>query len=306
MRVDCHCDTIAYFQQYPSLERLPEAHLDYARLREYLDLSFFAIFLDQEQQKENLIPEFQRLIARLGADVAQQPELELLLWREQMDVPGKSHILIGMEGAEPLGPHCDHLEEYYAQGLRLIGPTWNYVTRYAGSNQTGGGLTEEGRELVARCNHLGILLDAAHSSEEALDDMLACSEKPLIDSHTVCASICADWPRSINDRQMQAVAEKGGVIAIAMVPDFLGGAGGLEEFCRHTEYAVSLIGSKHVAMGADYDGAILAPELAGVQFRPLVYDRLRQRGMKEEDLWQVMGGSVETLLRNCLAAQPGA
>lgn len=296
MRIDCHCDTVANFIKHPSLQCLPDAHMDYQRLREYLDVSFFAVFIDQKQWGQDTPGEFQRVLGLLAEDVSRQEDIDLLLWREQLEQPQHKLILAGMEGAEGLGEHCAHLQTYYEQGLRLIGPTWNYATPYAGSNVTGGGLTEQGGELVRRCNQLGVLLDAAHSSEASLDDMLACSEKPLIDSHTVCAAICDDWPRSINDRQLVALADKGGVACITMVPDFLGGEGGLEQFCRHVEHAVALIGSEHVGIGADYDGAELLPELAGVQKLPAVYDRLRQRGMKEEDLQQVMGGSVQSLL----------
>lgn len=301
MRVDCHCDTVMLYEKYQSLACMPEAHIDYQRLREHLDLSFFAIWLDQEKCGKELSVEFQRVQDLLREDVSRQAGLDFLLWREQLDAPADKLILIAMEGAEPLGENWqENLKTYYEQGLRLVGPTWNYATRFAGSNLSGGGLTEQGRELVEHCNRMGILLDAAHISEEALDDMLACSRAPILDSHTVCAAVCDDWARSINDRQLIALAEKGGVAAITMVPQFLGGAGDLEQFCRHVEYAVSLIGSAHVAIGGDYDGADLVPELAGIQQLPDVYARLRQRGMPEADLQQVMGGSVASLLKQVL------
>lgn len=304
MRVDCHCDTVSYLNTYSTLERLPGAHMDYQRLREYLDLSFFAIFLDQRVHGDQLFPTFQKMLERLRADVERQPEIDFLLWQEQVVDPTHTLILIGMEGAEPLGEHSEHLETYVSQGLRLVGLTWNYPTLYGGSNQSGGGLTEQGRELVERCNKLGVVLDAAHCSEETLDDLLACSQQPIIDSHTVCASICNTFPRAITDRQLVALADKGGVAAITMVADFLGNGGGLDVFCQHIEHAVGLIGSQHVAIGGDFDGCEMSPELAGIEHLPQVYQRLRQRGMNELDLQQVMGGSVQTLLKQVLLPKP--
>ncbi|MDO4733104.1 MAG: membrane dipeptidase [Bacillota bacterium] len=306
MRVDCHCDTIMKYAEYSSLESLPHAHIDFRRIREHLDLSFFAIWLDQENCPAELSSEFRRLQGLLLEDLSRQQGIDLLLWREQLEAPEKKLILLSMEGAEPLGEDWQgNLQEFYQKGMRAIGLTWNYVTRFSGSNMQGGGLTEEGRELVRRCNDMGILLDAAHISEEGLDDLLACSRHPIIDSHTVCASVCNDWPRSINDRQLIALAEKGGVAAMTMVPEFLGGSADLEQFCRHVEYAVGLIGSRHVALGGDYDGADLHPELAGIQHLPMVYERLRQRGMAAADLQQIMGESVVTLLRQILPEQQG-
>ena len=304
MRVDCHCDTVTYFKDFSTLEHLPGAHMDYRRLREYLDVSVFAIFLDQLVYGDRLVPAFQDILNRLRMDVNRQSEIDFLLWQEQVTSPQHTLILIGMEGAEPLGDHCEHLEEYVSQGLRLVGLTWNHPTRYGGSNQSGGGLTDQGRQLVARCNELGVVLDAAHCSEETLDDLLACSEQPILDSHTVCAAVCNDFPRSISDRQLIALADKGGVAAITMVPDFLGHGGGLDVFCQHVEHAVGLIGSRHVAIGGDYDGCQMVPELAGVEHLPQVYHRLRQRGMNEMDVQQVMGGSVQALLEKVLLPKP--
>ena len=88
--------------------------------------------------------------------------------------------------------------------------------------------------------------------------------------------------------------------AITFVADFLGEGGSLDRLCQHIEYAVALVGSDHVGLGADYDGAKLHPELAGVQLLPALYERLRQRGLSEADLENVKGGSVRRLLGRVL------
>lgn len=300
MRVDCHCDTALFLREHPSLEHLPEAHMDYERLREYLDLAFFSIFIHEQEYERHEAEEFRRLLRLLRADIAGQDGIEILLGREQLESPRNKLILIGMEGAAPLGAGCEYLREYYQQGLRCVGLAWNFANRYAGGAFASGGITAEGRLLIAECNRLGLLLDAAHLNEESLDDLLALSSQPFIDSHTVCAAICDEYPRATNDRQMQAVAEKGGVIGITMVSDFLGEGGGLEQFCRHVEHAVKMLGSRHVAIGADYDGCEMPDDLAGVQHLPEVYAGLKRRGLSDEDIANVSGESVRRLLREIL------
>ena len=304
MRIDCHNDLVGFLRNEPSLEQLPQAHLDFERLRQYLDCSFFAVFVDQKKYADDVSGEFSRLLQALTADIAAAPGLELLLRKSQLeqDEPADKLILLSMEGAAPLGPDGERLKEYFAAGLRALGLTWNYATPYAGGAKEGGGLTAAGRRLVARCNSMGVLLDGAHASHAAFADLLRESRQPIIDSHTVCAAFGDDFGRALTDEELRGLAAQGGVACITFVADFLGENGSMDRLCEHIEYAVRLIGSDHVGLGADYDGAKLNPELAGVQFLPALYQRLAQRGMSMKELNDVKGNSVRRLLQQVLPA----
>lgn len=304
MRIDCHNDTALLLRQHASLAALPEAHLDLTRFREYLDAAFFAIFIDEKKYAGAEAAEFSRLLDLLNTELARESGVAPLLWREQLAAEQRESLaLIAMEGAAPLGARGAHLQDYFNRGLRAISLTWNYNNAYAGCNCYGGGLTTAGRDLVLRCNQLGVLLDAAHSSEATLRDLLKWSGAPVIDSHTVCGGVCPRWPRAISDELLCQLAAKGGVAAIAFVPDFLGNDGDLDGICTHIEYAVRLVGSEHVALGADYDGASLHQQAAGVQHLPALYQRLRERGMLEADLANVRGESVRRLLLRTLPSR---
>ncbi len=300
MRIDCHNDTQLFLAEQPSLAVLPQAHLDYERLREYLDVAFFGLWVEQKTYAGQVTAEFRKALTRLRQDILSQGDITLLCHRKQLAHPTGPMILLGMEGAEPLEDDCALLDEYFAQGLRLIGPAWNYNTRYAGGAFEQGEITSQGEVLIRRCNAMGILLDGAHLNDGSFQDLLLLSEKPVIDSHTVCRHLCGDYPRSISDRQLEDLAEKGGVACMTMVPDFLGGKGDLAEFCRHVDYAVTLIGAEHVGIGADYDGTTMAEDLAGVQHLPAVYAGLRQRGLTDEQIAAVAGDSVARLLQEVL------
>ncbi len=301
MRIDCHNDTVGFLRNNPSLERQPNAHLDFERLRQYLDCAFFAVFVDQKKYAADPVGEFRRLLTGLSTDVAAAPGLELLLRRSQLEQANPSGlILLSLEGAAPLGRDGEHLDEYFAAGLRALGLTWNYATDYAGGAREGGGVTEAGRRLIRRCNRLGVLLDGAHASRAAFADLLRFSDQPIIDSHTVCAAFGDDYGRALTDQELRDLAATGGVAAITFVADFLGEGGTLDRLCEHIEYAVALVGSEHVGLGADYDGACLHPDLAGVQFRPVLRRRLAERGMAEEDIRNVEGESVRRLLERVL------
>jgi len=300
MRIDCHNDTQLFLREKPSLIRLPEAHLDYERMERYLDLAFFALWIEQKEFAPVLSETFRQSWDRLRADMAVNSNIRLLTHKEQLLDPNAPMALLCMEGAEPLGDTDASLDQLYAEGLRLIGMTWNYDTRYAGGAFETGGITEAGEKLIRRCNELGILLDGAHLNDGSFDRLVELSSQPVIDSHTVCRSLCSDYPRSISDAQLEELAEKGGVASICMVPDFLGGTKDLREFCRHVDYAVKLIGSEHVGIGADYDGTAMTEDMAGVEKLPEVYKALKKQGLTEEELANVAGDSVKRLLLQVL------
>lgn len=225
LRADCHADTALWLLEQPSLEFLPEAHQDYRRISEHLDLAFLAIYLDEAEHATDAPQHFSRLFGRLTADIAAHCHLvEPLLWREQLareDIALPKLLLLGAEGASGLGEDSQNLDDYYQTGLRFIGLTWNYANAYASGSAAEGGLSKAGRRLVERCNAKGILLDAAHLNSASFWDLAEASSAPFIVSHTCCASLNPHC-RNLEDSQMLALAELGGVMGITFVPVFLG------------------------------------------------------------------------------------
>ena len=90
------------------------------------------------------------------------------------------------------------------------------MRRYSSSDPNGGGLTDFGRQVVARMNRLGMVIDVAHASTQTLIDVASCTRAPIIDSHT------SPMPPSITTRdaggrlrlydEMASIVETGGVV----------------------------------------------------------------------------------------------
>lgn len=308
MKCDCHNDAALLLREHKSLLHIPEAQFDFARAKDVLDVAFCAIWIDERKYGDAQTAEFEKILQLLNQDMAQLPDVQPLLWQEQLDELQKGTLLslISMEGAGPLAGKAENILPYFQQGLRAIGLTWNFDNAFAGAAMCGDeqGLSEEGRKLVQLCNQQGILLDAAHAGSATLRDLLQTSQQPIIDSHTVCRALSPEVCRGLTDAELVSLAEKQGVAGICFVQDFLGGEGNLECLCRHIEHAVGLIGSEHVALGGDLDGCEPHAELAGVQHYAGIYRRLRERGMNEEDVHNVSGESVRRLLKKVLPHQP--
>jgi membrane dipeptidase len=305
IRVDAHWDTALFLREYTSLEDLPKAHCDWRRLRRFVDIAFLALFIHPLKYRgEAQYREFSFLARALTADINATSDIRLLRSTVQLDTEGPDKlVLLGSEGGGFLGDQeaLFRLEEAFALGLRFLGPTWNYSNALAGGCAGGGGLSKLGRQVVRRCNELGILLDGAHLSAESLSDLLSVSAAPLIVSHTACATLCPAWKvRNLLDWQLKAVAEAGGMVGICFVPSFIGATPSLKRVVEHIAYAAGLIGVEHVGIGSDFDGTELPPDIDGLQSLPHLWQEMAAAGFFVSEIELIAGENFRRLLRKVL------
>ena len=189
--------------------------------------------------------------------VRSKADLDRLASERSTD-PSWVGAILGIEGAHALD-RPSALDEAFAAGVRLIGLAHFFDNDYAGSAHglTKGGLTDRGRELVARMEERGIVVDLAHSSEATIRDVLAIARKPPVVSHTGVKGTC-DNARNLSDDQLRAIAAAGGVIGIGDWPTAICGDTPAA-VARAIRYAVGVAGEDHVALGSDFDGAVATP-----------------------------------------------
>jgi membrane dipeptidase len=135
----------------------------------------------------------------------------------------KRFVFISMENGSPVAGDISLLQAFYALGLRMAGPV-HFLTNDLGDSATDkpewGGLSPKGKDFVAEANRLGIVLDASHSADSVLDQMLALSKAPIILSHSGCRAIF-DNPRNVDDDRLRALARNGGVIQINAFSNYM-------------------------------------------------------------------------------------
>jgi microsomal dipeptidase-like Zn-dependent dipeptidase len=142
----------------------------------------------------------------------------------------------------------------------------------------------------------GVLVDLAHASPRAIDDVLGLVRRPVVVSHTGVRATC-DNTRNLSDAQLRAIAATGGVVGIGFWDTATCGtdAGAIARAVLH---AVRVAGEDHVALGSDFDGAVTTPfDATGV---PLVTEALLEAGLDERTVAKVMGGNAVRLLRATL------
>jgi membrane dipeptidase len=158
--------------------------------------------------------------------LAQEAELEeavaanaerVCLVRARQDLDDRRlRLVLSMEGVEPLEGDPGAFDEWYERGVRSVGLTWNHANAFAGGIDTPEqGLTQLGRALVRRLGELGVMLDLAHASEATWRDVMA-ENVAFSVTHACCRAVC-DHPRNLADWQLQALAERGGVLGMMAI-----------------------------------------------------------------------------------------
>lgn len=140
----------------------------------------------------------------------------------KLKAEGRRAIYLSIENSYALGRDVGNVRRFFDQGVRMLGLTHMLNNDLADSSTDPrgpewGGLSPFGREVIAQCNRLGLVLDASHASDEALAQLLQCSKSPVILSHSGCRAVC-DHPRNIGDDLLRALAKQGGVIQINALP----------------------------------------------------------------------------------------
>lgn len=152
------------------------------------------------------------------------------------------------------------------------------------------GLTAAGRDYVAALDARRIVVDLAHVNRAGFWDALAAHDRstPAIVSHTGVRGVHDVW-RNIDDDQIRAIAETGGVVGIMFHSGFLGEASA-EAVVRHLEHVVNVGGEDCAALGSDWDGFIVPPRnLRTVADLPALLATMRARGFPESRIAKIAG-----------------
>jgi membrane dipeptidase len=199
-------------------------------------------------------------------------------------------MLLGTEGSHALDGDLSNIQHLFDSGFRMMSLQHFFDNQLGGSlhGESGEGLTEFGMQALQKMQSLGIMVDVSHSSEQVVKDVLAISSQPLLVSHTGFYGHCPS-PRNISDELMQQIAIKGGLIAVG----YWDGAvceSNVNEIAKTIKYGIELVGSEHIALGSDYDGATSVP----FDTSELVYltQALLDLEISELEIKQVMGGNM--------------
>ncbi len=177
---------------------------------------------------------------------------------------------------------------FHQLGIRMMHLTYNRrnpIGDGAGEPHDGG-LSDFGREVVAEMNRIGVIVDVAHSGWKTSLTAAKASAKPMVASHTTCATLFKHF-RGKPDEVIQAICDTDGLVGMCCIPRFLGGKGDITSLVDHLDHLVKKFGVRHAAIGTDvaYASRFEKEERAKVKRRPDGSTPLNAGSAKWEHLW---------------------
>ena len=204
---------------------------------------------------------------------------------------GSIAAYVGCEGAHILEGQVARVEEMYGDGVRLL-QLMHYAQNDLGDLQTldpvYNGLSPFGRDVVREMNRLGMVIDVAHASFEAVVDVAEISSHPMVLSHSQLKFGDKQHPRLLEPEHAKAIADNGGVIG--MWPSGFGNDS-MQDFIDNTMRLIDLIGIDHVGLGTDMDGNY-QPVFDNYRQQPEWVAGLLVKGLNEGEVAKVIGGNA--------------
>jgi membrane dipeptidase len=287
------------------------------------------VYVDVAVQPEGSLREAMSMVASFHRAVRENADrvvhVEHAADLDAVESGDRIGLLLALEGVECFGVETWPAEIFRALGVRMAGLTWNRRNAFAdGAAETGGGLSRLGGELVDRLVSLGVILDLAHAARGTFTEILEhATGAPVLCSHGGCRGVY-DTPRNLDDEQLRAIAQAGGLFGLMLHPIAIGPERRtIDGVVAHLEHAVSVMGVDGVCLGGDFTRRLweamppppepkdgLAPAgvtpgmgidgLVGPEDYPALVEALERGGWSSADVAAVTGGNLLRFLRSAL------
>jgi membrane dipeptidase len=210
-------------------QRVDDGQFDLSRAKEGgLDAMFFSLFVTEHYYPARVeTKQVLRLIDAAYAQLANNSDkIELALTAsdiERITRSGRIAAFMDLEGGFDLDGDLAILRTLYRLGLRSFQlPAHNWSNGFADSccaTARWHGLNDRGRAVIREANHLGMVINISHGSDDTISQAIDVSSDPLLATHHGLRSV-NDIPRTMPDDLLKKLAAKGGVIGFQIGNEF--------------------------------------------------------------------------------------
>lgn len=314
LTIDTHTDTPLNFIREKGFDfgKRESNDVNIPKMQEgMLDAVFLAAYMAQgprdAQSSKNAVKHINMIIDSIYSQAGRNKDLcEIAVTADdliRLKKEGKKAVFLGIENGYGIGKDIGNLKKYKDRGVNYITLTHtvdnDICDASSRSKNEWSGLSPFGYEVIREMNRLGMIIDISHVHENTFWDVIKESKKPVIASHSSVRALC-DHDRNLNDKQLKALAENGGVVQLCPVDIFVVKGGKkiatLDQFMDHIDYAVKLIGVDHVGIGTDFDGGGGVIGLRGANDAVNITIKLMERGYSDEDIAKIWGGNFLRVL----------
>ena len=168
---------------------------------------------------------------------------------------GKTAVVLGFQNTSAFEDRLDFIEIFKDAGVGIVQVTYN-TQNLVGSGcyeSTDSGLSDFGREVIAKMNRVGMLCDLSHVGSATSRDVIEVSTKPVAYTHCLPSGL-KDHARNKSDDELCFIADRGGLIGVTMFTPFLkrGAEASIDDYIEAMDYVVNLAGEDCVGIGTDF------------------------------------------------------
>lgn len=299
---DLHCDTMTELCRNNESLISNDGHISLDRagyLTEYVQ--DYAVFVPDEYRGKAAVDYFDKVYAYYKKQLESIPDMSEYKDREDT----RLKALLSVEGGAGMGGTVEGLHHLADCGVKLITLTWNGRNELASGcfDEEDIGLTPFGVEAVREMEKLHIAADVSHLSKKGFYDLADIAEKPFVASHS-CCDIVDNFKarhRNLTDDQVKIIAGHGGIIGVNLWEKLLGNEDhSFDAVYRHMSRLIELGGEKCVAMGTDFDGCGIDPELAGIEKMADLYEYLSTHGFSDKLLDDIFFANADRFFSDLL------
>ena len=301
---DFHCDTITrekgaapdvsdFFLHPGSEASLVDNgfHIDLNRLPQQWDWAqVFAIFVPDEFRGQQAVDYFERCAAAFRRAMDRHSGLirQVRTPEEARETlsGGLRAAVLAVEGGAALGGRLEMLDRLWETGVRMMTLTWNAKNEIGSGSESQEGLTPFGRQVVARMEELGMMVDVSHLNDPGFWEVAKLARRPFLATHSDSRAV-RDHSRNLTDQQFKAIRDLGGVVGINFCTMFLADVEmGRREVTKdqlmaHILHFLDLGGEDTVVLGSDFDGATLPAFLEGAGDLGVLRELMLDAGLGE-------------------------
>jgi len=167
---------------------------------------------------------------------------------------GRVGIIFGFQNASPIEDELAYVSVFRTLGVRIVQLAYMYQNLVGAGclEPRDPGLSAFGRDLVKELNRQAVAIDLSHCGPKTTMEAIEASSTPVLFTHANPKAVL-DSKRNKSDEELRFLAERGGVVGAVTFPTFVATKDPtLDDWFRHVDYLVNLVGEDHVSIGTDF------------------------------------------------------
>lgn len=201
---------------------------------------------------------------------------------ELKNKPQNSTPLLTVENGIIIENDLSRIEVMHNHGVKALTLTWNGENQIAGGADTDIGLKNFGKEVILQLNRHNIMTDLSHLNKKSFYSVLELADIPIV-THSCLQTVCKH-KRNIDDNQLKALVQRGGIFGLCFYPVFLGNGDVFENIYKNIFHILDLGYEDYLSLGSDFDGADMNERLKDISFVPKLYKYLKFRNINDNIL----------------------